>query len=155
MTRSASLLVVLLLTLAARPFAQDQPAPAAQGAASPAAKSESPADEDWVPEKITNLKVLPKDIPPKELMRIMRIWSEVLRVECVFCHVGKRGAPLSTYDFASDDKTRKETTRIMVRAVVQMNEQFKAIEMDQPPSVMCSTCHKRSRHVDSDLPPLE
>jgi len=113
------------------------------------------AEEDWVPETVTNLTVLPKDMPPAEVMRIMRAWNEALRVECVFCHVGKRGAPLSTYDFAADGKTRKETSRIMLRAAMQTNEQFKAIDMDEPPRVLCSTCHKRSRHVDADLPPPE
>lgn len=139
MTRLASVLV-FVLTLAALPRAQEPPAA---------------AEEEWVPEKVTNLTVLPKDMAPADVMRIMRAWNEALRVECVFCHVGKRGAPLSTFDFAADDKTRKETSRIMLRAAMQTNEQFKAIDADEPPRVMCSTCHKRSRHVDADLPPLE
>jgi len=139
MTRLA-FLFVCLLTMPALGAAQDAPPPAA---------------EEWVPDEVTNLTVLPKTLTPAEVMRIMRAWSEALRVECVFCHVGKRGEALSTFDFAADDKTRKETARIMLRASMQMNEQFKAIEADEPPRVMCATCHKRSRHVDADLPPPE
>jgi hypothetical protein len=129
---------LLFVTLAAAAAAQDAEAP--------------PAD-DWVPDTVTNLTVLPKDMPPAQVMRIMRAWNEALRVDCVFCHVGELGKPLSTFDFASDSKTRKETARIMLRAAMQTNEQFKAIDPDEPPRVMCSTCHKRSRHVDADLPP--
>ena len=115
----------------------------------------APAGDDWMPTEVTNLTVLPKDMPPAEVMRIMRAWNEALKVDCVFCHVGQVGKPLSTFDFASDSKSRKETSRVMLRSVMDTNEKFKAISPDDPPTVMCSTCHKRSRHVDADLPPAE
>ena len=113
------------------------------------------AGDDWVPTEVKNLTVLPKDMPPAEVMKIMRAWNEALKVDCVACHVGLVGKPLSTFDFASDSKPRKETSRVMLRAVMEMNEKFKTIEADEPPVVMCSTCHKRSRMVDSELPPAE
>ena len=138
MTRMACVLV-LFMTMAARPPAQEAPVRV--------------DDEDWVPETVTNLTVLPKDMPPAEVMRVMRAWNEALRVGCIACHVGKRDQPLSTFDFAADDKTRKETARIMLRTVMLVNERFEAVDADEPPRVMCSTCHKRSRHVDADLPP--
>jgi hypothetical protein len=140
MTRLACVLV-LFMTLVIRPAAQE-----------PAATAAAPAD-DWVPERVTNLTVLPKDMPPAQVMRIMRAWNEALRVDCLACHVGQKGQPLSTFDFAADDKTRKETARVMLKTVMMVNEQFKAVDADEPPRVMCSTCHKRSRHVDADLPP--
>jgi hypothetical protein len=124
------------------------------GAQEPVAPPAAAAD-DWMPTEIKNLTVLPKDMGPADVMRIMRAWNEALKVDCVFCHVGTVGKPLSTFDFASDNKPRKETSRVMLRAVMDMNEKFKTIESDEPPSVMCSTCHKRSRHVDADLPPAE
>jgi hypothetical protein len=40
----------------------------------------------------------------------------------------------------------------MLQATLDMNEKFKPLG-DEPPTVQCSTCHKRSRHVDADLPP--
>jgi hypothetical protein len=115
----------------------------------------APPADDWIPSEVKNLTVLPKDMPPAEVMRIMRVWNEALKVDCVFCHVGQIGKPLSTFDFASDSKSRKESSRVMLRAVMDTNEKFKAINPDDPPVVMCSTCHKRSRHVDADLPPAE
>jgi hypothetical protein len=121
---------------------------AAQQAAQPGAQ----ADDEWVPETIKNLTVLPKDMPPADVMRVMRVWNEVLNVDCVFCHVGAPGKPLHTYDFVSDSKKRKEVTRLMVRGTMAMNGSFKELGEDAP-QVSCATCHKRSRSVDDDLPP--
>ena len=120
-----------------------------------AQESGAPSGDDWVPTEVTNLTVLPKDMPPAEVMKIMRAWNEALKVGCVFCHVGSVDKPLSTFDFASDTKPRKESARVMLRAVMDTNEKFKTIRPEDPPVVMCSTCHKRSRMVDADLPPAE
>jgi hypothetical protein len=135
------LCVLAFLTLVVVPAAAQEPAP--------------PAGDDWVPDEVTNLTVLPKDMPPAEVMKIMRAWNEALKVGCVFCHVGSVDKPLSTFDFAADSKPRKESARVMLRAVMETNEKFKAIRPEDPPVVMCSTCHKRSRMVDADLPPAE
>jgi hypothetical protein len=113
----------------------------------------APAADTWTPSEVKNLTVLPKTMPPTEVMKVMRAWSAALNVECAFCHVGQVGKPLSTYDFASDRKKRKEVSRVMLKASMAMNESFKVVDSDEPPSVQCSTCHKRSRHVDADLPP--
>lgn len=110
------------------------------------------ADDNWKPDSVKNLTVLPKDTSPDDVMKIMREWNEALKVDCVFCHVGSVDKPLSTYDFASDNKKRKEVSRVMLQGVMDMNEKFKTLG-DEPPAVQCSTCHKRSRHVDADLPP--
>jgi hypothetical protein len=120
----------------------------AQQTAAPAAAD----DETWVPDSVKNLTVLPKDMPPADVMKLMRVWNEVLNVDCVFCHVGAPGKPLSTYDFASDSKKRKEVTRAMMRGTRAMNEAFKELGEDAP-QTSCATCHKRSRSVDDELPP--
>jgi Photosynthetic reaction centre cytochrome C subunit len=132
-------LAMSLVTLAAR---QD----------APAGQAPSTADDNWKPTEITNLTVLPKDMPVDDVMKIMKVWNTVLNVDCVFCHVGQVGKPLSTYDFASDNKKRKETSRIMLRMVMDSNEKFKAVSEDEPPQISCATCHKRSRHVEDTLP---
>jgi hypothetical protein len=131
--------VCLAVLLAAVPAAAQQPAAPAD-------------DEKWVPTEIMNLTVLPKETSPEDLVKIMRSWNEALNVGCVFCHVGTPGKPLSTFDFASDKKPRKEVSRVMLRATIAMNQSFKEIG-DDPPVVQCSTCHKRARMVDADLPP--
>ncbi len=130
---------------------QAQEAPAAQ--APPAASTPTAGDdENWKPTEIKNLTVLPKDTSPDDVMKIMRGWNEALNVDCVFCHVGQIGKPLSTFDFASDNKKRKEVSRVMLQGVMDMNEKFKTLGEDAP-QVACSTCHKRSRHVEDELPP--
>jgi hypothetical protein len=58
------------------------------------------AAQQWTPE-IKNLKVLPEDTPPRQVVGIMRGFAIGLGVRCTYCHVGEEGAPLSTYDFAS------------------------------------------------------
>ena len=117
-----------------------------------AARRTAPADDNWKPTEIKNLTVLPKDTSVDDVMKIMKAWNTALNVDCVFCHVGQVGKPLSTFDFASDGKKRKEASRIMLRAVMDTNEKFKAIGEDDPPQVSCATCHKRSRHVEDTLP---
>ena len=96
--------------------------------------------------------MLPKETSVDDVMKIMKAWNTALNVQCVFCHVGSVGKPLSTFDFASDNKKRKETSRVMLRAAMDMNEKFKTIGGDEPTEVSCATCHKRSRHVDDKLP---
>jgi len=125
-----------------------------EGTAQQAAPQEgaAQADENWKPTEIKNLTVLPKDMSPDDVMKVMKAWNTALNVDCVFCHVGVVGKPLSTYDFASDNKRRKETSRIMLRAVMDTNEKFKTVSEDDAPQVSCATCHKRSRHVDDKLP---
>jgi hypothetical protein len=113
----------------------------------------APVADNWMPTEIKNLTVLPKNMPPAEVMKVMRAWNAALNVDCVFCHVGQVGKPLSSYDFVSDNKKRKDVSRLMLKASTAMNEAFKSVDSDEPPSVQCSTCHKRSRHVDADLPP--
>lgn len=109
--------------------------------------------EDWKPDMLHNIQVLPKDITPDALMAVMRSWNEALNVDCVFCHKGQVGKPWSTFDFTDDTKVRHEVARLMVRATTSLNEQFAELgDMDQPVKVSCATCHRRSRHPEIDLP---
>ncbi|HEX7086586.1 MAG TPA: c-type cytochrome [Vicinamibacterales bacterium] len=112
--------------------------------------------EDWKPEQLHNIQVLPKDITPDQLMAVMRGWNAALNVDCVFCHKGQVGQPWSTYDFTDDSKVRHEVARLMVRATTSLNEQFKELgDPDQPMKVTCATCHRRNRHPETDLPPAD
>lgn len=142
MRRAFACVLVLIATYAVCPAAQQPAAPAA-------------AEETWVPTEVKNLTVLPKSTSPDDVMKIMREWNAALSVDCVFCHVGQIGKPLSSFDFASDTKKRKDVSRVMLKATMAMNEAFKAIESDEPVIVRCSTCHKRDRHPNTDLPPAK
>lgn len=76
------------------------------------------------PDSFTNLKVLPKDITPRELLGTMRGFALGLGVRCTFCHVGEEGKPLGTYDFASDKKPTKRKARVMLRMVEAINHEY-------------------------------
>ncbi len=70
------------------------------------------AQDTWNwPEKPKNLLVLPKDWPGTRLRPVMIGFTRALGVRCSYCHKGKEGNTLNTYDFAYDDnpnKTRPE-----------------------------------------------
>jgi hypothetical protein len=88
-----------------------------------------------------NLKVLPQDISGAELLGTMTFFAESLGVRCAFCHVGKEGQPLSTFDFASDAKPEKRTAREMMAMVDRIDtDDFDITEA----KVTCYTCHRAS-----------
>jgi hypothetical protein len=93
----------------------------------------------------TNLKVLPKDIAPEELVKLMRGYAGALGVECNFCHVAVPGK--RDLDFASDAKDDKGIARIMIEMTHSINEQYMT-EVKDPDAtfedkhVTCGTCHR-------------
>lgn len=88
-----------------------------------------------------NLKVLPENISEDELHRIMDGFSDALGVSCTHCHVREAGQPPN---FASDEKPEKETARVMMRMVQQINgwhlSDLPTVE-GQALGVTCMTCH--------------
>lgn len=93
----------------------------------------------------TNLQVLPADLPRAQLTQIMRGFTAALGVRCSTCHVGEEGQPLSTYDFASDDKAMKVKARAMLRMSMEINDTHLAGMPDRrEPNVRvtCVTCHR-------------
>lgn len=85
-----------------------------------------------VPDKFTNLQVLPKDISSKDLMWTMRGFCFSLGVRCEYCHAGK--------NFACDDLKTKNTARNMLRMVAAINRDY------LPVRVECVTCHHGLSH---------
>jgi len=97
-----------------------------------------------IPDKFKNLKVLPKDIKQGELVGVMRTFAGALGVRCAYCHVGEDGKPLSTFDFASDEKTPKRAARDMLRMVDAINDRYLAkadLGRTERLTVNCVTCH--------------
>jgi tetratricopeptide (TPR) repeat protein len=104
-----------------------------------------------MPERFTNLQVLPRDIPRKELSLTMRSWASALGVRCGHCHVGGNPDTLEGVDFASDAKWEKRTAREMLRMVQAIGASYlRKIESRpasagsaalSPVSVSCITCH--------------
>jgi tetratricopeptide (TPR) repeat protein len=99
----------------------------------------------WPPEKFTNLKALPPDIPQRELIDMMRGFTVALDVRCTHCHVGEEGKPLTTYRFELDDKPAKRKAREMIRMMNDLNDKYLAnLETRAEPAVrvQCATCHR-------------
>ncbi len=103
------------------------------------------AQNRFPPDTLKNLKVLPASTTPRDLINIMRGFTGALGVRCQFCHVGEEGRPLQTFDFVSDDKRTKQTARLMMQMVQNINQQTLA-NIPQRPSpgidVTCLTCHR-------------
>ncbi len=94
-----------------------------------------------IPDKFTNLQVLPKDISKQELTSRMRIFSFSLGARCEDCHADK--APGSELrDFASDAKDTKKKAREMMRMVEALNKDYVAkLQPATSTRVDCATCH--------------
>jgi len=92
-----------------------------------------------------NLQVLPQDMTRREVTQVMRGFTQGLGLRCSSCHVGEEDQPLSTYDFASDDKAMKIKAREMLRMVGAINGTYLAdLPQRREPNVQvtCATCHR-------------
>jgi tetratricopeptide (TPR) repeat protein len=98
-----------------------------------------------VPDRFSNLQVLPKDISREDLVREMRGFASSLGVRCVYCHKGEDNPGLEDVDFASDARETKKTARLMMRMVYAINtDHIGRVDHPGRPSatqVSCFTCH--------------
>ena len=113
-----------------------------------------------IPEKFTNLQVLPKEIQRPALVSVMRSFAMELGVRCEHCHVGE-GNDLSKFDFAADTKAPKAVARTMMKMLVTINnESLKGVgDPARQPKVTCYTCHRGTTKPltappSGGLPPL-
>ena len=105
-----------------------------------------------IPDKFTNLKVLPKDIQKPELVRVMREFSGALGVRCIHCHKGDDPVDLSKVDFASDEKQNKLVARAMMGMTKSINTTLDTdIGAMRPEhlTVTCFTCHHGNRRPET------
>jgi tetratricopeptide (TPR) repeat protein len=92
-----------------------------------------------------NLKVLPQDIPPAQLVGMMNGFCRALGVRCIHCHVGEEGRPFRPGEFAMDDKPTKLKARAMIQMMRDINEKYLATlenRANPPVGVQCITCHR-------------
>jgi hypothetical protein len=138
-----------VLALAAQPLIAQSATPQTTGPVQDAGPSapENPNNthQHGPPPKPTNLKVLPKNIAPEDLIKIMRGYAGALGVECNFCHAAN--PQTHKLDFASDTKEDKGIARTMIAMTRTINEQYMsqvndpdAMPMDK--HVTCGTCHR-------------
>jgi len=105
-------------------------------------------------EGFKNLKVLPKDIAKEKLDSTMGHFSVSLGVKCNFCHAAAADTTKKHLDFASDKKDEKNTAREMFKMTSYLNTKFfnwnHSSQPDTIHAVVCYTCHRGSKHVDSE-----
>jgi tetratricopeptide (TPR) repeat protein len=95
-----------------------------------------------VPEKFTNLTVLPKDLGKRELLDVMRDFSEALGVGCDHCHAKNAEGSAQDLDYASDALEPKRIARNMVTMVREINAKLPDVTGRRlPTNVRCVTCH--------------
>ncbi len=91
-----------------------------------------------------NLQVLPKNITPDSLDKIMDGFNAGLGVDCKFCHSYNKD--IYKIEFEKDTKPEKEIARNMMRMTRGINKNYFQFNEDvtaaQVQAVTCYTCHK-------------
>jgi hypothetical protein len=89
-----------------------------------------------------NLKVLPRDIPAASIGKLMKRYEEDLGVSCSYCHV--ENPQTQKLDYASDDNPTKETARIMIAMLNDINSKYLSQLGDRRYAVpvTCGSCHQ-------------
>jgi hypothetical protein len=89
-----------------------------------------------------NLKVLPQDIPAASIGKLMKRYEEDLGVSCSYCHV--ENPQTQKLDYASDDNPIKETARIMIAMLNDINSKYLSQLGDRRYAVpvTCGSCHQ-------------
>ncbi len=99
-----------------------------------------------IPDKFTNLQVLPKLISKEKLLGTMRSFSDALGVDCGFCHANQEGT--DKLDFPSDKKDEKEEARVMLKMVMGINQDYLSQLSKYTGDIMsvkCVTCHRGNK----------
>jgi tetratricopeptide (TPR) repeat protein len=92
-----------------------------------------------IPDKFTNLQVLPKLISKEKLLETMRSFTGALGVNCDFCHAEQEG---------TDKKPEKEEARIMLKMVQGINKDYLPQLSEYTKDIMqvtCITCHRGNK----------
>lgn len=90
----------------------------------PEPKPAAPAAGPVIPDKFTNLQVLPKQIQKSDLMAIMKGFSMTFKVRCSHCHMATDD--LSSADFPSDEKPAKQSARELLRKISEVQQNYSA-----------------------------
>jgi photosynthetic reaction center cytochrome c subunit len=99
--------------------------------------------EEEHPARATNLQVLPKDLPGPTLGKVMKRYEQDLGVTCSHCHV--EDSTTGRLDYASDENPAKQTARIMIAMLNDINERHLAQlggDARYAVPVTCGSCHR-------------
>jgi hypothetical protein len=101
------------------------------------------AQGHFPPDSLRNTQVIPRSTPVSNVVGTMRNFTSALGVRCQYCHVGREGMPLDSFDFASDQMRNKLVAREMMRMVGEINKRLDTLP-ERPVAgvtVTCMTCH--------------
>ncbi len=90
----------------------------------------------------SNLTVLPKNTPAAQLKALMQRYGDELGVQCAHCHV--EDPQSHHFDYASDDNPAKQTARLMMAMLSDINTKYLS-QLGDPryaARVTCGNCHQ-------------
>ncbi len=93
--------------------------------------------------KPVNLQVLPRDMSAASVGKLMRRFEQDLGVKCSHCHV--ENPQTQKIDYASDENPRKQSARIMISMVNDINDKYLAQlggDTRYAVPVTCGNCHQ-------------
>jgi Photosynthetic reaction centre cytochrome C subunit len=92
--------------------------------------------------KPNNLRVLAKDSSAADIKNLMDQYGRELGVKCEYCHT--QNSRTQQPDYASDDNPAKQTARVMIAMLDEINNKYLAQLDDQkyPVLVTCGNCHQ-------------
>jgi hypothetical protein len=91
---------------------------------------------------VRNLKVLPANTSDVEVLQLMVRYGQELGVQCSFCHA--ENPQTQQLDLASEENPRKQTARIMMGMLSDINSKYLAQVSDRRYAVpiTCGNCHQ-------------
>ena len=112
------------------------------GAVSSAMTTYAPSSEPSGLPKPKNLRVLPPNSTAADVKGLMEQYGDELGVKCEYCHT--RNAGTQSLDYASDDNPAKQTARVMIAMLNEINTKYLAQLDDQKYAVLvsCGNCHR-------------
>lgn len=89
-----------------------------------------------------NLRLLSQDLTGAEMKKLMDAYVQEVGVPCEYCHV--QDERTGSFDYASDDNPTKQTARLMMSMLKDINEKYLAQlgEGSYAAPVTCGNCHQ-------------
>jgi len=99
-----------------------------------------------------NLRVLPKDTSAADVKSLMEQYNQDLGVTCDHCH--STDIHTRKPDYASDDNPAKQTARLMIAMLNEINTRYIAQLDDQKyvTMVTCGNCHQGQTEPPEFIP---
>ena len=103
----------------------------------------------------TNLQVLPKESTATDIKSLMDRYDAELGVSCDYCHV--QDPKTQALNYAADDNPTKQTARVMITMLNEINNKYLAHLDDQKYAVLlsCGNCHRGRTEPPEFVPSVQ